>query len=95
MLDEIAWLFNLRGSDIVCNPVFFSFALVSASQARLYAEVSAFPPELAKTLQEDGVELCPYGDFFKDLTNVVQMAGVTGSKAKVMLDRQISSEQSL
>ena len=95
MLDETAWLFNLRGSDIVCNPVFFSFALVSANQARLYAEASALPPELVKALQEDGVELCPYGDFFKDLTNVVQMAGVTGSKAKVMLDRQISSERIL
>ena len=28
-LDEIAWLFNLRGSDIDFNPVFFSYALVT------------------------------------------------------------------
>jgi Xaa-Pro aminopeptidase len=29
-LDEIAWLLNLRGSDVPCNPVFFAFALVTA-----------------------------------------------------------------
>ena len=27
-LDQVAWLFNLRGSDIACNPVFFAYALV-------------------------------------------------------------------
>lgn len=30
-LDEVAWLFNLRGSDIECNPLFFSFVLVTLS----------------------------------------------------------------
>ena len=28
-LDEIAWLFNLRGCDIDFNPVFFSYAVVT------------------------------------------------------------------
>lgn len=28
-LDEVAWLLNLRGSDIVFNPVFFSFVIVT------------------------------------------------------------------
>ena len=29
MLDEVAWLFNLRGSDVVCNPVALSYAIVT------------------------------------------------------------------
>lgn len=37
-LDEIAWLFNLRGSDISYNPVFVSYALVTADSASLYVD---------------------------------------------------------
>jgi len=36
-LDQVAWLFNLRGSDIACNPVFFAYALVGT-----YNRVSLF-----------------------------------------------------
>jgi Xaa-Pro aminopeptidase len=35
-LDQIAWLFNLRGSDIACNPVFFAYALVTSADAFLF-----------------------------------------------------------
>ncbi|KAF8581277.1 Creatinase/aminopeptidase [Ramaria rubella] len=38
MLDEVAWLFNLRGSDIEFNPVFFAYALVTHSNATLYID---------------------------------------------------------
>ncbi|GKT88022.1 exocyst complex component Sec8 [Colletotrichum tofieldiae] len=36
MLDEIAWLFNLRGDDIPYNPVFFSYAIITSDSATLY-----------------------------------------------------------
>jgi hypothetical protein len=35
---QIAWLFNLRGADIAFNPVFFSYALVTRSEAVLYVD---------------------------------------------------------
>ena len=37
-LDEIAWLFNLRGKDIPLNPVFRAYAIVSEDKAILYLE---------------------------------------------------------
>ncbi|MBN3297236.1 XPP1 aminopeptidase, partial [Amia calva] len=37
-LDEIAWLFNLRGSDIEYNPVFFAYAVVGKSSIRLFID---------------------------------------------------------
>lgn len=37
MLDEIAWLFNLRGSDIAFNPVFLSYALVTQDQGKKWS----------------------------------------------------------
>lgn len=33
-LDEIAWLFNLRGSDILFNPVFFAYAIITETSVR-------------------------------------------------------------
>ncbi|KAI8904411.1 peptidase M24, structural domain-containing protein [Gorgonomyces haynaldii] len=37
-LDEICWLYNLRGSDIMFNPVFFAYSLITQEQAILYVE---------------------------------------------------------
>ena len=39
-LDDVAWLFNLRGSDISFNPVFFSYAAVTATEAVLFLRSS-------------------------------------------------------
>ncbi|XP_022089903.1 xaa-Pro aminopeptidase 1-like [Acanthaster planci] len=35
-LDEVAWLFNLRGNDIQFNPLFMSFAIITEKQIKLY-----------------------------------------------------------
>ncbi len=42
-LDEVAWLLNLRGSDIEYNPVFFAYVIVTQSDVRcmLWAELSS------------------------------------------------------
>ena len=35
-LEDIAWLYNLRGRDVAYNPVFFAFALITQDEDRLY-----------------------------------------------------------
>lgn len=39
-LDEIAWLLNLRGSDISYNPVFVSYVILTLDKATLYVDKS-------------------------------------------------------
>lgn len=67
-LDEIAWLFNIRGSDIVFNPVFFSYAFVDAdkNQTILYLENSQINEEVRKHLGT-GIIIRPYQQIFSDL----------------------------
>ncbi|KZF19192.1 hypothetical protein L228DRAFT_254478 [Xylona heveae TC161] len=65
MLDEIAWFYNLRGSDIPYNPVFFSYALVTPTSATLYIDSSKIDDTVRSTLG-DQVEIRPYEDIFKD-----------------------------
>jgi Xaa-Pro aminopeptidase len=59
-LDDIAWLFNLRGSDVSYNPVFVAHALLDAHGATLFVGAGKITPALSARLQDDGVRLAPY-----------------------------------
>lgn len=61
-LDDIAWLFNLRGSDVSFNPVFLSFALIEHTQASLFVDLNKVGAELKRTLQREGVMLRDYSE---------------------------------
>eukprot|EP01116_Phalansterium_solitarium_P006262 TRINITY_DN18570_c0_g1_i1.p1 TRINITY_DN18570_c0_g1~~TRINITY_DN18570_c0_g1_i1.p1 ORF type:complete len:643 (+),score=156.21 TRINITY_DN18570_c0_g1_i1:116-1930(+) len=65
-LDEIAWLFNIRGSDVECNPVVVAYAIVTADSATLYANESSFDKDVREHLGAE-VTVRPYGSFFDDL----------------------------
>lgn len=72
-LDEIAWLLNLRGSDIHCSPVFFSYVIVTPQQATLYLQPSAKLSEQVKShLKEAGVQLANYDQVLSDIRNLNQ-----------------------
>ncbi|KAH8781297.1 metallopeptidase family M24 [Diaporthe sp. PMI_573] len=66
MLDEIAWLFNLRGNDIPYNPVFFSYAVITADEATLYIDSAKLDEEGQSYLAESGVTVKPYDSLFDD-----------------------------
>ncbi|MEN9221816.1 MAG: aminopeptidase P family N-terminal domain-containing protein, partial [Thermostichus sp. BF3_bins_97] len=62
-LDQVAWLFNLRGSDIAYNPVFRAYALVSAQGAALFTDPERLSPASMQALAEAGVEVWPYAAY--------------------------------
>ena len=59
-VDDIAWLFNLRGSDVSYNPVFLAHALIDAQSATVFVGAGKVPAELAARLQQDGVQVQDY-----------------------------------
>ncbi|MCM5679234.1 aminopeptidase P family protein [Schlegelella sp. S2-27] len=59
-LDDIAWLFNLRGADVSYNPVFVAHALVGLDEATLFLQEAKVPPSVREALGRDGVRLSPY-----------------------------------
>ncbi|HYQ53971.1 MAG TPA: aminopeptidase P family protein, partial [Pseudomonas sp.] len=69
-LDDIAWLFNLRGSDVSYNPVFVSFALFGQEQATLFVGAGKLDAHLQHVLQVDGIELRDYSDVGTVLSEV-------------------------
>ncbi len=60
-LDDIAWLFNIRGSDVANCPVVLAYALVGMKKVCLFADESKFPKLLKKRLATAGVSLHSYG----------------------------------
>jgi Xaa-Pro aminopeptidase len=69
-LDDIAWTFNLRGSDISYNPVFMSFALITENTITLYLDLTKVPVELNQKLKEEGIGLKAYAAVYDDLKNL-------------------------
>lgn len=85
MLDEIAWLFNLRGNDIPFNPVFFSYAVVTANHVALYVDSNKLTKDCHSYLAESGVVVKPYDSLFQDaeaMGKALSENGKTSSTAK-------------
>lgn len=62
-LDEIAWLFNLRGSDVNFNPVVVGFAIVTTAEVKLYLAEGKLNEQDLSFLQAQGIFIYPYDDF--------------------------------
>ena len=67
-LDDIAWLLNLRGSDVHCNPVFVSYVLLTLHDVTLFIDSDKLDETVKDYLKETGVKVRPYEEA-KTLSN--------------------------
>ena len=63
-LDDIAWLYNIRGNDVLCTPVVLSYAVVTMDKAYIFANPSVFDEEVMAHLTASGVEVKPYEEVY-------------------------------
>lgn len=59
-LDDVAWLLNMRGSDVVCNPVVLSFVLVTNDTATLFVDQAKLSHKERAALRASGVGIADY-----------------------------------
>ncbi|MGI9280998.1 MAG: aminopeptidase P family protein [Endozoicomonas sp.] len=69
-LDDIAWLFNLRGSDVECNPVFLAYAHITNDSAQLFVDDSRIEKEALEALKASSVELSAYSAIADSLSSL-------------------------
>ncbi len=69
-LDDIAWLFNIRGNDVRNNPVTISYALASMDNAILFIDNRKITDEVRALLKENGVEIKEYEEVENTLKNI-------------------------
>lgn len=80
-LDEIAWVLNMRGTDVHCNPVFVGYLLITADAATLYIHPDKLTAETRSYLTENQIQVKDYSRVAKDLEEYkeenLQLSGST------------------
>ena len=66
-LDDIAWLFNLRGNDVACNPVLLAYAVIAKSYVKLYVNEGVLSSDLITKLNSEGISVHAYNDIYEDV----------------------------
>lgn len=66
-LDDIMWLFNLRGEDIECSPVAFSYAFITRKKAVIFLQKSSVDKDIKNYAKGSGFEIKNYEDITKYL----------------------------
>lgn len=68
VLDEIAWVFNIRGSDIKFNPLVMSYAIIGKEKSWLFLNTDKVDTNLKIELQKLNIILCSYADIARQLS---------------------------
>ena len=69
-LDDIAWLLNIRGNDVECNPVVLSYLLLDSESVTLYAAPEALPEKVRAALAADRIAVRPYMQIYEDVKHL-------------------------
>lgn len=93
-LDDIAWLLNLRGGDVACNPVFLSYMLIDNNNSTLYLDKSKMNSKVEAYLKDNGVCVKNYEDIKEDVSKIPGTAVVVfdPSKTNVWLGKALNKD---
>ena len=92
VLDEIAWLLNLRGNDIEFNPVFFSFLVIEKSEPRkIHFFINPNKLEnVSEYLQQNSIQVHIYEEISDFLASIQENMLVDASKCNYSLYEKVS-----
>lgn len=71
-LDDIAWLFNMRGRDVKNNPVSLSYAMISTEEAVLYIDKNKITEEAEKYFIDKNIKLKDYFSIYEDVKTIAK-----------------------
>lgn len=69
-LDDLAWIFNMRGDDVPSCPVVLSYGLITLDDAVLYVDETKLSDELKENFKKAKVKVLPYNQIYTDLTQL-------------------------
>ena len=83
-LDDLMWLFNIRGCDVECNPVAISYGYLSKECSVLFIQKSALDESVWAYLNEKGIQVEEYGSIVTWLQNLP-------AQGKILVDDRFCS----
>lgn len=81
-LDDIAWLLNIRGTDVPNNPVVTSNVIVSHDKCYLFIDKAKIPADVKKQLEIDGIDIKENNEITKILNSLTEKDTVVFDKEK-------------
>lgn len=94
-LDTIAWLYNLRGNDVKCNPVAVCFAYVSKKESILFIDPRKVTPEAIAYFKSQNIILADYDKVFDYVSKLKETVCVDSSKITLKLLNTINKENKI
>lgn len=82
-LDDIAWLFNIRGSDVECNPIVISYALIGKNDAKLFVDQDKINDSVRQTLEDDNIRICDYDKVYDALVKIEEDNAIILDKDRI------------
>lgn len=82
-LDDIAWLYNIRGNDIKNNPVVISYGLVTRDKAYIFVNKEKINTKVKDYLKENDIEIRDYDEIDNFLENIPKDATIILDKSKI------------
>ncbi len=88
-LDEIAWLFNIRGNDVPFNPLVISYAIVTPHDAKLFVHLNCIAQSDLSYFSAQNITLQPYDQFADALQQLTCATWVDPSTASWWIELQL------
>ena len=91
-LDDIAWLFNIRGTDVKFTPVAISYALISKTKAKLYIDINKVNTKVKENLNSEGIEIIDYSLIIDDIKEIKDSILIDPAKTNARIYSNINPE---
>ena len=82
-LDDIAWLFNIRGRDVKSNPVVLSYAVISIDSVYLFIDKNKIDEDIRAELSKENVQIKGYEEVYEFIKNIDENEVVLIDTSKV------------
>lgn len=92
-LDDIAWIFNIRGCDVASTPVVLAYALINKESAYLYIQDTVLDDDMIETLKQDHIFIKDYFDIYQDIKNLTGKILLDTSSVNYALVSQLNEDQ--
>lgn len=82
-LDDIGWLFNIRGNDVAYCPMLLSYVMIDDDRIVLYADENKFDEKLLLDLRQLQVSIRPYDQIYQDIQELTECKSVLIDSARL------------
>lgn len=94
-LDTIAWLYNIRGNDVKCNPVAVCFAYISEKESVLFINPKKITEEVKAYLDEQQIIVAEYDKVFDYVAKLKETVCIDSSKVTLKLLNTIDKDNAV